>query len=118
MGLCAQQNIFWDKFTVDENLNYIASIKGLSKEEMEYQRELLKDALDLQPFSKVRAEVLSGGNKRKLCCALSLVANPQIQFLDEPTTGVDPVARRSLFNILKHLKQSSIMLTTHRMDEA
>ena len=85
---------------------------------MEYQRELLKDTLELQPFSKVRAEALSGGNKRKLCCALSLVANPQIEFLDEPTTGVDPVARRSLFNMLKHLKQSSIMLTTHRMDEA
>ena len=46
------------------------------------------------------------------------MGNPQIEFLDEPTTGVDPIARRSLFNILKHLKYSSIMLTTHRMDEA
>jgi ATP-binding cassette subfamily A (ABC1) protein 3 len=49
---------------------------------------------------------------------MSLVANPKVEFLDEPTTGVDPIARRSLFKILKHLKQSSIMLTTHRMDEA
>ena len=49
---------------------------------------------------------------------MSLMANPKIEFLDEPTTGVDPIARRSLFKMLKHLKKSSIMLTTHRMDEA
>jgi ATP-binding cassette subfamily A (ABC1) protein 3 len=49
---------------------------------------------------------------------MSLMANPQVEFLDEPTTGVDPIARRSLFKMLKQLKKSSIMLTTHRMDEA
>ena len=46
------------------------------------------------------------------------MANPKVEFLDEPTTGVDPIARRSLFKMLKNLKKSSIMLTTHRMDEA
>jgi ATP-binding cassette subfamily A (ABC1) protein 3 len=46
------------------------------------------------------------------------MANPAVEFLDEPTTGVDPISRRSLFKMLKHLKESSIMLTTHRMDEA
>jgi ATP-binding cassette, subfamily A (ABC1), member 3 len=46
------------------------------------------------------------------------VANPQVEFLDEPTTGVDPIARRSLFKMLKQLRSSSILLTTHRMDEA
>jgi ATP-binding cassette subfamily A (ABC1) protein 3 len=51
-------------------------------------------------------------------CALSLLACPKVEFLDEPTTGVDPVSRRSLFKMLKHLEQSSIVLTTHRMDEA
>lgn len=49
---------------------------------------------------------------------MSLMANPQIELLDEPTTGVDPIARRSLFNMLKMLNKSSIVLTTHRMDEA
>jgi ATP-binding cassette subfamily A (ABC1) protein 3 len=61
---------------------------------------------------------LSGGNKRKLVCAMSLVACPSVEFLDEPTTGVDPVSRRSLFKMLKKLSNSSLILTTHRMDEA
>lgn len=61
---------------------------------------------------------LSGGNKRKLVCAISLVACPTVSFLDEPTTGVDPVSRRSLFKMLKGLHDSAMVLTTHRMDEA
>jgi len=70
------------------------------------------------PFGDKLAGNLSGGNKRKLCCAISLLGNPLVEFLDEPTTGVDPISRRSLFKMLKHLKESGIMLTTHRMDEA
>ncbi len=65
-----------------------------------------------------RATNLSGGNKRKLSCALTLLVSPSIEFLDEPTSGVDPVSRRSLFKMVKQLKNSSIILTTHRMDEA
>lgn len=69
-------------------------------------------------YGDTQAADLSGGNKRKLCCAVCLLASPLITFLDEPTTGVDPVARRSLFNLLRKLKDSSVILTTHRMDEA
>ena len=61
---------------------------------------------------------MSGGNKRKLVCGMSLVGGPNVEFLDEPTTGVDPVSRRSLFKMLKNLNNSAIVLTTHRMDEA
>ena len=61
---------------------------------------------------------LSGGNKRKLICGMSLMGNPTIEFMDEPTTGVDPVSCRSLFKMLKNLEDSSMILTTHRMDEA
>lgn len=74
--------------------------------------------LELEVYQDVMACNLSGGNKRKLVCAMALVCFPQILFLDEPTTGVDPVSRRSLFKMLKSLKGSSMMLTTHRMDEA
>jgi ABC-type multidrug transport system ATPase subunit len=74
--------------------------------------------LDLHEFTKVKAGNLSGGNKRKLSCALTLMTSPSIEFLDEPTTGVDPVSRRSLFFMIKRLKDACVMLTTHRMDEA
>ena len=66
----------------------------------------------------MKSDNLSGGNKRKLVCAMSLLGCPQVEFLDEPTTGVDPVSRRSLFKMLKALYNSSLVLTTHRMDEA
>lgn len=74
--------------------------------------------LDLAPFKDTIAKDLSGGNKRKLVCAMSLVGCPKLDFLDEPTTGVDPVSRRSLFKLLKQLEDASMILTTHRMDEA
>mmetsp|Transcript_9083 Transcript_9083/g.8542 ORF Transcript_9083/g.8542 Transcript_9083/m.8542 type:complete len:178 (+) Transcript_9083:402-935(+) len=118
MGLCPQFNTIWEKLTVDEHLNFMGALKGLNTRELEKQKNYLKKELDLEEFSKRAAEHLSGGNKRKLCCAMSLMANPLIEFLDEPTSGVDPIARRSLFKILKKLRNSSIMLTTHRMDEA
>lgn len=76
------------------------------------------NTLDLTPFAKTQAQNLSGGNKRKLVCAMSLIGCPKLEFLDEPTTGVDPVSRRSLFKLLKQLENSSMILTTHRMDEA
>ena len=118
MGICPQSNTLWEKLTVEEHLHYIGKVKGLYGDELSYQTDLLMSFLNLKQYAKNTSETLSGGNKRKLCCAMSLMANPQIEFLDEPSTGVDPVARRCLFNILKHLKESSIMLTTHRMDEA
>mmetsp|Transcript_12154 Transcript_12154/g.8840 ORF Transcript_12154/g.8840 Transcript_12154/m.8840 type:complete len:188 (-) Transcript_12154:292-855(-) len=96
----------------------MGSLKGLSSTDLSHQMRYLKRELELEEFANRKAENLSGGNKRKLCCAMSLLANPLIEFLDEPTSGVDPISRRSLFKILKKLKNSSIMLTTHRMDEA
>lgn len=59
------------------------------------------NTLDLKPFAKTIAKNLSGGNKRKLVCAMSLIGCPHVEFMDEPTTGVDPVSRRSLFKLLK-----------------
>ena len=74
--------------------------------------------MDLHEFLNVPAKQLSGGNKRKLSCAMTMMLSPHAEFLDEPTTGVDPVSRRSLFKLIKKLKDTSIVLTTHRMDEA
>jgi ATP-binding cassette subfamily A (ABC1) protein 3 len=74
--------------------------------------------LDLDQYSDSLSDILSGGNKRKLVCAMSLIGCPKVEFLDEPTTGVDPLSRRKLFKMIRSLKDSSIILTTHRMDEA
>ena len=118
IGMCPQYNPIWHQLTVKENLQFLARVKGLSSEEFENNHQLIVETLDLTEFLNVRAGNLSGGNKRKLSCALTLLVSPKIEFLDEPTTGVDPVSRRSLFRMIKQLKDSSIVLTTHRMDEA
>jgi len=80
---------------VDESLQFNADIKGVPKKEIALYIGFIKSALDLLPFSKMKSQHLSGGNKRKLCCALSLVGCPSLEFLDEPTTGVDPISRKS-----------------------
>ena len=118
MGLCPQHNTIWQHLTVDQSLKYIGEVKGLSDDEIEFQKKFVMRTLDLNPYINVKAKDLSGGNKRKLVCAMSLMACPQVEFMDEPTTGVDPVSRRSLFKMLKHLPECSLILTTHRMDEA
>lgn len=118
MGMCPQFNTLYDVLTVDQCLNFMGEVKGLSREEILFQKDYIKNTLDLDPFSETRAMNLSGGNKRKLVCAMSLMSCPSVEFLDEPTTGVDPVSRRSLFKMLKGLGQSAMILTTHRMDEA
>ena len=96
----------------------MARVKGLSAMDFQNNSTLIVQTLDLEDYMDVRAGNLSGGNKRKLTCALTLLISPKVEFLDEPTTGVDPVSRRSLFKMIKQLTDSSILLTTHRMDEA
>jgi ATP-binding cassette subfamily A (ABC1) protein 3 len=118
MGMCPQFNPLWKMLTVDQCLQYIGQVKGLTQEEIIFQQEFIKNTLDLNEYSAVKSDNLSGGNKRKLVCAMSLLACPRVEFLDEPTTGVDPVSRRSLFKMLKKLPECSLVLTTHRMDEA
>lgn len=99
-------------------MQYISEIKGVPKSEIDFQKNFIKETLDLSTYSNIQAGHLSGGNKRKLICGMSLIGNPKILFMDEPTTGVDPVSSRSLFKMLKNLEDCSMILTTHRMDEA
>ena len=80
------------------------------------------DDMDLREFEHIRAETLSGGNKRKLSVAMALIGNPPIVFLDEPSTGVDPKAKRFMWTIVSKIstqrKKSSVIITTHSMEEA
>jgi len=78
--------------------------------------------MDLKKFENILAGTLSGGNKRKLSVAIAMLGNPPIIFLDEPSTGMDPGARRFMWDIISRVstrrKQCSIILTTHSMEEA
>lgn len=69
IGLCPQYNSIWERLTVDESLEFFARLRGLSGEDREFNKKLIKKTLELNEFGDVRAGNLSGGNKRKLCCA-------------------------------------------------
>ena len=117
IGLCQQEDIFFDYLTVQEHLEYMCKIKG-SKVNMEEINDLITK-IDLLPKKDAQCGTLSGGQKRKLCIALALIGNSKLILLDEPTSGMDIMARRSLWEFLKNYKKDRIiLLTTHFLDEA
>ena len=107
--------------TVEEHLRFYARIKGITPEEEDAMIiKALKD-VELDQQRDILTEELPLGARRRLSIAISLVSNPKIIFLDEPTTGLDPETRRQLWNILKECnkdKSRAIVLTTHSMEEA
>jgi len=108
----------YQDLTVEENLNFYATIFGTTIEE---NYDLIKDIYShIEPFKKRRAGKLSGGMKQKLALSCALINKPKILFLDEPTTGVDPVSRKEFWDMLKKLNQKgiTILVSTPYMDEA
>lgn len=119
MGVCPQHDILWDELTGEEHLEFFAALKGLPREKIaEEVEERLKD-VELTSSAKLASVAYSGGMKRRLSTAIALTGNPQIVFLDEPTTGMDPVSRRQVWNLIERVKRDRvIVLTTHSMEEA
>ena len=114
-----QETAIARKLTVEENIDFYGSINGLSKEQITKIKESLYKSFDLGKVAKKQASKLSGGWQRKLSIALALVSNPKVLFLDEPTLGLDVLARRELWKIINSLKgKMTIILTTHYMEEA
>jgi ABC-type multidrug transport system ATPase subunit len=108
----------YQDMTVEENLTFFASVFGTSIEE---NYALVEDIYkQIEPFKNRRAGKLSGGMKQKLALSCALIHKPTVLFLDEPTTGVDPVSRREFWDMLKRLKQQgiTILVSTPYMDEA
>lgn len=108
----------YQDLTVEENLNFFASVFNTTVEE---NYKLVKDIYQqIEPFKTRRAGALSGGMKQKLALCCALIHKPTVLFLDEPTTGVDPVSRKEFWSMLKRLKKQgiSIMVSTPYMDEA
>lgn len=108
----------YQDLTVEENLNFFATIFGTTIEE---NYELIKDIyVQIEPFRDRRAGKLSGGMKQKLALSCALIHKPKVLFLDEPTTGVDPVSRKEFWEMLKRLQKKgiTILVSTPYMDEA
>jgi len=108
----------YQDLSVEENLNFYATLFGTTVEE---NIDLIRDIyVQIEPFKKRRAGKLSGGMKQKLALCCALIHKPRVLFLDEPTTGIDPVSRKELWEMLRKLKQEdiAILVSTPYMDEA
>ncbi|XP_075745344.1 uncharacterized protein LOC119178525 [Rhipicephalus microplus] len=120
LGYCPQYNTLYGKLTVKEHLIFFGNLKELlSPEEVEKDVERLLRQMGLKHMENKQACHLSGGLQRRLCVAFSFVGGSKLVILDEPTSSVDPMARRNIWDlILKHKHDRTILLTTHHMDEA
>lgn len=107
----------YQDLTIEENLHFFADVFGTTVEE---NYDLIRDIyVQIEPFRKRQAGKLSGGMKQKLALCCALIHKPEVLFLDEPTTGVDPVSRKEFWEMLQQLKQNiTIMVSTPYMDEA
>jgi lipooligosaccharide transport system ATP-binding protein len=120
IGVCTQEDTFDGDFTVEQNLwiaaEYFRPRPGMLRARV---GELL-DRFDLRPYARHRPEALSGGFRRRLMLARSIVHRPRLLFLDEPTTGLDPQARVGVWQLVDGLRAEglAVVLTTHYMDEA
>lgn len=119
VDISMQETAIARKLTVGENIEFYAKLRGKTKEEIENIKENLFKIFKLDKVAQKQASKLSGGWQRKLSIALALVGNPKVLFLDEPTLGLDVIARRDLWNTINSLKgKMTIILTTHYMEEA
>ena len=111
-----QETAVAPNLTVEENLNFFAEIYGIADEN--HINNIVK-SFDLDEVLRQKAKTLSGGWKRRLSIAIGLISKPKILFLDEPTLGLDVIARRELWKIIRSLKgKITIILTTHYLEEA
>jgi ABC-2 type transport system ATP-binding protein len=119
IGVSPQETAIAPGLTVKENLELISGIYGFSKEATRKKLARLTEQLDLGDILDRKAGKLSGGWQRRVSIAMALISEPTILFLDEPTLGLDVLARRELWEIIKTLKgKVTVILTTHYMEEA
>eukprot|EP00475_Leptophrys_vorax_P005671 TRINITY_DN13418_c0_g2_i1.p1 TRINITY_DN13418_c0_g2~~TRINITY_DN13418_c0_g2_i1.p1 ORF type:complete len:1145 (+),score=272.12 TRINITY_DN13418_c0_g2_i1:223-3435(+) len=118
MGYCPQFDALIDNLTSREHLRLYASIKGVDSSQVESYVSDLIEQLGLSEYADLPCKGYSGGNKRKLSVGIALIGDPPIVFLDEPSTGMDPKSRRSMWNLISTtMKGRSVILTTHSMEE-
>ncbi|KAG8625868.1 hypothetical protein KVT40_006269 [Elsinoe batatas] len=118
IGICPQKNVLWDEMTCEEHVWVFNSLKSDKKDLMHVNRDLLRSC-DLDLKLKARSETLSGGQKRKLQLAMMLTGGSNLCLLDEVSSGLDPLSRRKIWDILlKERGNRSLLFSTHFLDEA
>ncbi|MDD6345586.1 MAG: ATP-binding cassette domain-containing protein [Oscillospiraceae bacterium] len=119
INISTQETAVAPNLTVRENLIFIAGIYGYSKSERIKKADKMIEDFSLSEVSGKKAKLLSGGWQRRLSIAMALITEPKVLFLDEPTLGLDVLARRELWSIISKLKgRITIILTTHYLEEA
>ena len=121
IGYMAQSDALYTELTGEENLKFFASLFNMKKAEQKERISYAADLVSLTNELKKKVSAYSGGMKRRLSLAIALVQNPQILILDEPTVGIDPELRLSIWGELNRLRNNegkTIIVTTHVMDEA
>ncbi|XP_052408200.1 phospholipid-transporting ATPase ABCA3 [Carassius gibelio] len=119
LGLCPQHDVLFDNLTVREHLLFFTQLKGYPRKKIPDEVDRILRILNLEDKRHARSKTLSGGMKRKLSIGIALIGDSKVVMLDEPTSGMDPSARRATWDLLQGEKRGrTILLTTHFMDEA
>ncbi|MEW5319079.1 MAG: hypothetical protein WDW38_010251 [Sanguina aurantia] len=119
LGVCPQFDVLWGELTGAEHLRLFAAMKGMAQGEVEAEVGLQLEKVRLTSAAKMQTASYSGGMRRRLSVAVALLGDPRVVILDEPTTGMDPVSRRHVWELIHSAKAGRvIVLTTHSMEEA
>ena len=119
LGVCPQHNVLFDDLTVAEHLIFFSRLKGLKGDDIQKEVDKYVRMIELENKANVASKKLSGGMKRKLSVCCALTGNTKVVLCDEPSSGMDPSARRQLWDLLQSEKIGrTLLLTTHFMDEA
>ena len=120
IGYMSQKFSLYDDLTVEENIDFFGGVYGLSPAKLPVRKDYVLKMADLEDKRSTKTRLLSGGWKQRLALGCAILHEPPILFLDEPTSGVDPIARRNFWELIYQLSSAghTIFVTTHYMDEA
>lgn len=120
IGYMSQKFSLYNDLTVEENINFFAGVYGIERNILEERKKWILSIADLNGREKLLTSVLPGGIKQRLALGTAVIHRPEIVFLDEPTSGVDPIARRNFWELIISLSDdgTTVVVTTHYLEEA